>query len=189
MGFVCFWWKHNSRPNQTSHWHPQVKLIGRGPTGVSIANHWVWNPRPFCDPRGLRRGLYSLRATLDKGPRSEDQWIQAILVVESFKLVPRPLHEGPRAKSGKLSLNLHGTCSGGKMNWFGPKKQCQKESSWFGEPRIKLGTKVWSNSRIQFASNQFTLVPRKLDPGPSSKVGLSDPSPVLGGSHFFSENL
>jgi hypothetical protein len=53
-------------------------------------------------------GLY-LRATLDKGPRSKDQWIQAILLVESFKLVPRPLNEGPRPKSGKLKLNLHGT--------------------------------------------------------------------------------
>jgi hypothetical protein len=29
-----------------------------------------------------------------------------------------------------------------------------------------------SNSRIQFASNQFKLIPRILDPGPLSKVGL-----------------
>jgi hypothetical protein len=43
-----------------------------------------------------------------------------------------------------------------------------------GEPRIRLGTKVESNSRIQFASNQSKLVPRKLYPGPSSKVGLSN---------------
>jgi hypothetical protein len=50
--------------------------------------------------------------------------IQANLLVECFKLVPRPLDEGPRPKSGKLRLNLHGTCLGGKINWFGPKKQC-----------------------------------------------------------------
>jgi len=37
---------------------------------------------------------------------------------------------------------------------------------------MRLGTKVQSNSRIQFASNQSKLVPRKLDPGPSSKVRL-----------------
>jgi hypothetical protein len=37
---------------------------------------------------------------------------------------------------------------------------------------MRLGTKVESNSRIQFDSNQSKLVPRKLDPGPSSKVGL-----------------
>jgi hypothetical protein len=43
-----------------------------------------------------------------------DQSIQAILLVESFKLVPRPLDEGPKPKSGKLRLNLHGTCFGGK---------------------------------------------------------------------------
>jgi hypothetical protein len=29
---------------------------------------------------------------------------------------------------------------------------------------------IWSNSRIQFASNQSKLVPRKLDPGSSCKV-------------------
>jgi len=46
----------------------------------------------------------ALRATLDAGPRSRDQWIQAILLVKSFKLVPRPLDEGPRPKSGKLNL-------------------------------------------------------------------------------------
>jgi hypothetical protein len=40
MGFV-FPVEAQQRPNQTSHWHPQVKLIGRGPTGVSIANHCV----------------------------------------------------------------------------------------------------------------------------------------------------
>jgi hypothetical protein len=38
---------------------------------------------------------------------------------------------------------------------------------------MRLRTKVESNSRIQFASNQSKLVPRKLDSGPSSKVGLS----------------
>jgi hypothetical protein len=26
-----FFWKHNSMPNLTSHWHPKVKLIARGP--------------------------------------------------------------------------------------------------------------------------------------------------------------
>jgi hypothetical protein len=40
------------------------------------------------------------------------------------------------------------------------------------EPRIRLGTKVHSKSRIQFASNQSKLVPRKLEPGPSSKLGI-----------------
>jgi len=44
-----------------------------------------------------------------------------------------------------------------------------KESSCFGEARIRLGTKVHSNSRIQFASNQYKLVLRKLDPRPLIK--------------------
>jgi hypothetical protein len=60
--------------------------------------------------------------TLDNGPRSRDHCIQAILLVKSFKLVLRLLNEGPRPKSGKLRLNLHGTSFGGKINWLGPKK-------------------------------------------------------------------
>jgi hypothetical protein len=40
-----------------------------------------------------------LRATLDEGPRFRDQRIQAILLVKSFKLVPRPLDKGPKPKS------------------------------------------------------------------------------------------
>jgi hypothetical protein len=48
--------------------------------------------------------------------------IQPILLVESFKLVPRPLNEGPRLKRGKLRLNLHGgTYFREKINWFRPK--------------------------------------------------------------------
>jgi hypothetical protein len=37
---------------------------------------------------------------------------------------------------------------------------------------MRLGTQVHSNSRIQFASHESKLGPRKLDPGPSSEVGL-----------------
>jgi hypothetical protein len=48
-------------------------------------------------------------------------------------------------------------------------KAVQKESSWFGRT-TNIRTKVQSNSRIRFASNQYKLVPRKLDPGPLSKV-------------------
>jgi len=55
----------------------------------------------------------------------------------------------------------------------------QFNQPWFGEPRIRLAT---SNSRIQFASNQPKLVPRKLDPGPSSKVGVSYHLSEKGGS-------
>jgi hypothetical protein len=47
-----------------------------------------------------------------------------------------------------------------------------KESSWFGEPRCKIGSKTGSNSRIQFTSNESKLVPKNLDLGLPSKVGL-----------------
>jgi hypothetical protein len=45
----------------------------------------------------MEKHVMKLRMTLDEGPRSRDQRIQAILLVESFKLVPRPLDEGPRS--------------------------------------------------------------------------------------------
>jgi len=47
---------------------------------------------------------------------------------KSFKLVPRPLDEDPKPKSGKLRLNLHGTCFGGKINWFGPKNSAKSRA-------------------------------------------------------------
>jgi hypothetical protein len=72
--------------------------------------------------------LLIVRATLDEGPRSRDQWIQAILLVESCKLVPRPLDKGPRPKIGKLRVNLHGTCFGGKINWFWPKNSGKRRA-------------------------------------------------------------
>jgi hypothetical protein len=47
--------------------------------------------------------------------------------VESFKLVPRPLNEGPRPKNGKLRLIWH-TYFGRKFNWFRPKDSAKKKT-------------------------------------------------------------
>jgi hypothetical protein len=47
-------------------------------------------------------------------------------LVKNFKLVPKPLDEGPKPKSGKLRLNLHGTCFGGKINWLGPENNAKR---------------------------------------------------------------
>jgi hypothetical protein len=68
--------------------------------------------------------LYWSKGDFRQGSKVQGPMIQAILLVESFKSVPRSLDEGPRPKGGKLRLTLHGTCFGGKINWFGPKKQC-----------------------------------------------------------------
>ncbi len=54
----------------------------------------------------MEKHVVKLRATLDEGPRSRDQWIQAILLVESFKLVPTPLEEGPRPKKWQIEANM-----------------------------------------------------------------------------------
>jgi hypothetical protein len=52
--FLYFFGKHNMKLNLTTYWHPQVKLIGRGPAGVSSLHHWVWT-RTFCCP-GVPKG-------------------------------------------------------------------------------------------------------------------------------------
>jgi hypothetical protein len=104
---------------------------------------------------------WRLRATLDSGPRSRVQWNRTIITAESQKLDAWPLDEGPRPKSDKLRLILHSTILEGKSTGLNQKEKSSKESSWFGEPRCKLG----SDSRVQFVSNESKLVPRNLNPG------------------------
>jgi hypothetical protein len=61
-----------------------------------------------------------------------------------------------------------------KSTGLNPKKKgAQKESSWFGEPRCKLRSKAWSNSRIPLASKESKFVTRNLDPRHASKGGIS----------------
>lgn len=46
----CFWETQEHRLDLTSRWHPQVKLIDRGPAGVlQLALHWVWTQDLFWD--------------------------------------------------------------------------------------------------------------------------------------------
>jgi hypothetical protein len=59
-------------------------------------------------------------------------------------LDPRPLDEDPRPIESKLRWHLHGTIlEGNSIN--SNLKMGSKESSWFGEPRCKLGSKVVSS--------------------------------------------
>jgi len=60
----------------------------------------------------------------------------------------------------------------GKSIGWDPKTVLKGELLIWRTKNQAIGTKVQSNSRIQFASNQSKLVPRKLDSGPRSKVGL-----------------
>jgi hypothetical protein len=54
----------------------------------------------------MKKHVVTLRVTLEEGLRSRDQWIQAILLVETFKLVPTPLEEeGPRPKTWQIEAN------------------------------------------------------------------------------------
>ncbi len=53
-------------------------------------------------------GGSTIKATLNKGPRSRVHGNWALLLVKSFKLVLRPLNKGPRPRSIKLWFSLHG---------------------------------------------------------------------------------
>jgi len=69
----------------------------------------------------IEKHVVKLRATLN-GPRSKNQCIQAILLVESFKLVPRPFDKGPKPESGKLRLIWHLFWRENQL--VGTKRQC-----------------------------------------------------------------
>jgi hypothetical protein len=116
---------------------------------------------------------WNLRATLDEGPWSRDEWIQAILLVESFKLVPKAFKRESKTKKWQIEAKPTWHLFSRENQLVQTERQCWRESSWFGEPIIKLRTNIQSNTRIQFASNQSKLVLRKLDLRHSSKVGLS----------------
>jgi hypothetical protein len=95
--------------------------------------------------------------------------------VRYFKVI---LDKGLRAKSGKLRLNLHGTLLEGKSIGLGPKRT-SKDTSQFGEPRCKLGSKVRSNSKIQLASNESKIGSQEFGPWTPSKMGLINSSYLL----------
>jgi len=50
--------------------------------------------------------VVKLRATLDEGPGSRDQWIQAILLAESFFIGPKPFRRGSKTKKWELEVNM-----------------------------------------------------------------------------------
>jgi hypothetical protein len=50
-----FFGKDNNKPNLTSHWHSQVKLIGKMLTRVSPTFHWVWTHDLFWGPKMLHQ--------------------------------------------------------------------------------------------------------------------------------------
>ncbi len=87
-----------------------------------------------------------------------------ILLVESHKLDLRPFRWGIQDQKWEIKAKATWLHFVGKSIGLDQKKK----SSWFGEPRCKL---TGPNSRIQFASNEWKLVPKDLNPGPHLKVG------------------
>jgi hypothetical protein len=58
---------------------------------------WIYQPGP-----GI--GSKIIRATIEKGPRSRDQWIQAILLVKSFKIGPKAFRQGSKPKQWEIDF-------------------------------------------------------------------------------------
>ncbi len=50
-------------PDKVLETEPQVKLIGRGLSEVSLKLHWVWTQEPFLEVLGLQNGLYQRAIT------------------------------------------------------------------------------------------------------------------------------
>jgi hypothetical protein len=61
---------------------------------------------------------------------------------------------------------------GEKIKLFGPKDSARRRAPDLENQESKPGTQIHSILRIQFASHESKLGPRKLDPRPSSQVGL-----------------
>jgi hypothetical protein len=64
----------------------------------------------------MEKHVVKLRATLDEGLRSRNQWIQGILLVESFKLVPRPLDQA-KTKKWQIEPNMAPVLEGKSIGW------------------------------------------------------------------------
>ncbi len=98
--------------------------------------------------------MLELKATLNKGPRSKVQQNGTFLLVKSHKLDPRPLDKDLRPNETKLKWYLHGTILEGNSIGM-DQKWNSKESSWFREPKCKLGSKVVCSIIFHYFSRFF----------------------------------
>jgi len=106
---------------------------------------------------------------LDKGSRSRDQWIQAILLVESFKLVPKAFRwESKTKKVTNWGLKTYiAPVLEGKSIGSNQKTVLKGESSWFGEPKNQArhpGTLQLKDSILLHMSPNWFLGNWTLDP-------------------------
>jgi hypothetical protein len=69
--------------------------------------HWYCTESIYMCALQINYGKTCCETKGDFRQGSRDRWIQAILLVKSFKLVPRPFEEGARPNSGKLRLIWH----------------------------------------------------------------------------------
>jgi len=83
-------------------------------------------------------------ATLEKGLRSWVQWNWTFLFVKSFKFVSRPFRQGSKINTNQIKLwfSSHAIILEENSIGLDKKKKSFKESSWFGEPKCNLGSKV-----------------------------------------------
>jgi hypothetical protein len=112
------------------------------------------------------------------GPRSKVQWNRAILLDQSHKFDPQP-HDQNQAKPTWHRF-------GGKITWLQPRKKLEGELMVW---RTKMQASVQLKDSICF--KWVRLVPRNVEPVPTSKVDLNQRrildvgSTKLGAASFF----
>jgi hypothetical protein len=75
-----------------------------------------------------------------------------------------PLDEGSRPKSGKLRLNLHGTCFEGKINWFGPKNSAKRRAPDLENQRIKFRDQCRVQLKDSICFKSVQIGPSEIGP-------------------------
>jgi hypothetical protein len=102
----------------------------------------------------------ALKATLDEGPRSRDQWIhQAILLIESIKLVPRPFRWGSKTKKWQMEAKptRHLLWRENPLVWT--KKPCKRRASQLENQESGYGPRYSSPTQgfnlLQIIPNWF----------------------------------
>jgi hypothetical protein len=94
--------------------------------------------------------IYESKGHFRQGPRSKVQWNWAFLLVKSFKLVSSLLDNDPSPRQIKLWFSLYAIIFEKKPIGSDQKKSLN-ESSWFGESKCML------RSRLFFFSFFFAL--------------------------------
>ncbi len=93
--------------------------------------------------------IYESKGHFRQGSRSKVQWNWAFLLVKSFTLVSRLLDNDPSPRQIKLWFSVYGIILGRKPIGSDQKnKKSLKESSWFGESKCMICSRLFFPSFV-----------------------------------------